>query len=181
MKRILTLCLLLCSISVAGAEWQERQCEICGKTVWVWASFDEVSDYGYWQTIPCPGDESITMVAIAGGQVCFDCWDKYQPQLNVLVDSVYVKWLEKAKAENVDARKEKELKEKIEQIKKLIDEIDKGFGGVNYFYHDGTIITNNFIGCDFTAMDSFLTGRKDEIVIDTTAIESLKFHEFEVE
>jgi len=40
MKRILTLCLLLCSISVAGAEWQERQCEICGKTVYEWVDSD---------------------------------------------------------------------------------------------------------------------------------------------
>jgi len=99
------------------------------------------------------------------------------------------KWLEKAKAENVDARKERELKEKIKQIKKLIDEIDKEFGGMkpvwqsrgDTLYFDGIGLWRFQSLADKDSIkDSIYVGRKAKMVIDTTVIGHFDYREFEL-
>ena len=175
MKHILTLCLLLCIISVASAEWEERQCEICGKAVYEWVLIftrgSEFVDWTHYMTTPeimcCQIKFSRSM------KVCSACKKKYQAEVDSTMESAWNKWLEKVKAENVgtkkeqdEIRKEKELKEKIEQIKKLIDEIEVKFsvGGLDKAYCPRALMTDP---CD---AGSTYTGHKDEIVIDTTVV-----------
>ena len=190
MKRILTLCLLLCIFSVAGAEWEERQCEICGKTVYEWVDRSIVEDTmwcaetvtwldpPYYAILKDIGGEEwkILWTPRLGIHVCYGCLKKYMVELDDIVRVTRNKWLEKVKAENVGtrkeqdkARREKELIEKIGQIKKLIDEIEVKFsvGGLDKAYCPRALMTDP---CD---AGSTYTGHKDEIVIDTTVVDSI--------
>ncbi len=126
---LVIVCLLVSFVGVVEADWNEVQCEICGKYIWhkylwQWTEdtifFDDMMPYEY--NSGYRGDEEATEIYYPLILICEECQEKYSSLFKKTIDELLAKLQEENKVQRIQYNKERARKRKVEmqnQIKAL--------------------------------------------------------------